>query len=124
MINREMGVVLRKLTAFGLYLNAVIDSGMHSEVSKDEVGTRIDDKTIFRFLEERFQSVSHWGLTGFTDEERRRLIGEWQSMANATLSEEDLGVGRSGICLLLAYVFSGIEMRTLSGKIWPGPEPV
>ena len=124
MFNGEMGVVLRKLTAFGLYLDAVIDSGLHLGISRDDIGARIDDKTIFQFLEEKFQSVSHWGLTGLSKEERWRLIGEWQSMANATLSEEDLGVSRSGICLLLAYVLSGIEMRTMSGKVWPGPEPV
>lgn len=123
MIDEGMSRVLRKLATLASSLNAVIDAGRHAEVSKEDVYTRLEDKTIFEYLDEKFEDISRSGLGDFTEEDRWRLLGEWQSMANATHSQSDLGVSNSGICLLLAYVIGGIQMRTFSKKIWPGPEP-
>jgi hypothetical protein len=124
MIDEEMSRVLRKLTLLGFSLNAVIDSGQYKEISKDEIRDRINDGTIFKYLEDNFQPEIHWGLGNLPDEDKWHLLGEWQSMVNAIDSERKLGVKNSGICLLVAYIIEGIQMRTFSKVIWPGPNPI
>lgn len=124
MIDEGMGRMLRKLTMLASSLNAVIDAGQHEGISKSDVYARIEDKTIFHYLAEKFEDVSRWGLGGFSEEDQWHLLGEWQSMANAIDSQRKLGVSNSGVCLLLAYVIEGIQMRTFSEEIWPGPEPL
>ena len=124
MIDEEMSRVLRKLTLLGLSLNALIDSGQNKDISKDEITNQINDGTIFKYLETKFQPEISWGLENLTDEDKRHLLGEWQSLVNAIDSERKLGVKNSGICLLLAYIIEGIQMRTFSKKTWPGPDPL
>jgi len=123
MIDEEMCRVLRKLTMLGSSLIAMIDAGKHAGISKAAIYAWIEDKTIFEYLGKKFEDISRSGLGSFTEEDKWHLLGEWQSMANATDSEGDLGISNSGISLLLAYVIQGIQMRTFSKKIWPGPEP-
>lgn len=123
MIDEEMGKMLRKLTILGSSLNAVIDAGQHEGISKADVYARIEDKTIFQYLAEKFEDVARWGLGNLSEEDKWHLLGEWQSMANAIDPERKLGVSNSGVCLLLAYVIEGIQMRTFSKEIWPGPDP-
>jgi hypothetical protein len=123
MIDEEMGRMLRKLTMLASSLNAVIDAGQHVGISKADVYARIEDKTIFQYLGEKFEDMSRWALGNFSEEDKWHLLGEWQSMANAIDPERKLGVSNSGICLLLAYVIEGIQMRTFSREIWPGPDP-
>lgn len=123
MIDEEMCRVLRKLTMLGSSLIAMIDAGKHEGISKADVYTRLEDKTIFEYLGEKFEDISRSGLGNFTEEDKWHLLGEWQSMANAIDSQRKLGISNSGICLLLAYVIQGIQMRTFSKEIWPGPDP-
>lgn len=123
MIDEEMSRMLRKLTLLASSLNAVIDAGQHVGISKADVYAQIEEKTIFQYLAKRFDNVAGWGLGNFSEEDKWHLLGEWQSMANAIDSQRKLGVSNSGICLLLAYVIEGIQMRTFSKKIWPGPDP-
>lgn len=123
MIEEEMGRVLRKLTLLGTCLNFAIDSDQSKKVSTDEITNQINDGTIFKYLEENSHSDMKWGLENLTDEDKSHLLGEWQSMVNAIDSERKLGVKNNGICLLLAYVIEGIQMRTFSKKVWPGPDP-
>jgi hypothetical protein len=102
----------------------LIDAGEHEGVPKDEISKQIDNGNIFKYLEDNFQPSISLGLENLSEEDKYHLLGEWQSMANATISEADLGVSKNGICLLLAYVIEGFQMRTFSGKVWPGPEPL
>ena len=122
MIDDKMATTLASLTVLGLSLNRLIDSGDHEGTTKDQVQSEIDRGTIFSYLE-RFQHVSEFGLGAFTDEERRRLLGEWQGMANAIDPRGTLGVQNNGICLLLGYVIAGLQARIATGEPWPGLEP-
>jgi len=124
MIDEEMGRVLRKLTLLGTCLNFAIDSGQSKSVSTDAITNQINSGNIFTYLEDNFHSDMKWGLDNLTDEDRWHLLGEWQSMVNAIDSERKFGVTNDGICLLLAYVIEGIQMRTFSKKLWPGPDPL
>jgi hypothetical protein len=123
MINEEMSRVLRKLTLLGTCLNFAIDSGQSNKVSTGEITNQIQDGNIFKYLEENFHSDIKWGLDNLTEEDKWHLLGEWQSMVNAIDAERKLGVKNNGICLLLAYVIEGIQMRTSSKTLWPGPDP-
>lgn len=123
MIDEEMGRVLRKLTLLGTCLNFAIDSGQSKKVSIDEIANQINGGNVFKYLEENFHSDIKRGLDNLTDEDKWHLLGEWQSMVNAIDSERKLGVKNDGICLLLAYVIEGIQMRTFGKKLWPGPDP-
>ena len=123
MIDEEMSRVLRKLTLLATCLNFAIDSGQSKQTSTDEVSNQINEGSIFKYLEENFHSDMKWGLENLTDEDKRHLLGEWQSMVNAIDAERKLGVRNDGMCLLLAYVIEGIQMRTFSKTLWPGPDP-
>ena len=122
MIDEKMGVVLRKLTLLSLALNSLIDAGQHEGITSDEVYKEVENKTIFQYLS-RFENVTRLSLNSLTEEDKWHLTGEWQSMANAIDSENQLLVSNNGICLLLAYVIEGIQMRTFGKDVWPGPEP-
>lgn len=123
MIDEEMSRVLRKLTLLGTCLNLVIDSDQSKKVSTDDITNQINDGNLFKYLEENFHSDMKWGLDNLTEEDKWHLLGEWQSMVNAIDAERKLGVKNDGICLLLAYVIEGIQMRTFIKKLWPGPDP-
>lgn len=123
MISEEMSRVIRKLLGIARDINALIDSGKHEGISTAEIIVEINNHTIFKYLENTFQSAFGWGLGDLLDEDKRHLIGEWQSMANAIDAERKLGISNNGICLLMSYILEGIQMRTFSNNIWPGPEP-
>jgi len=122
MINDEMAKVLRKLTQLAFCFIAVIDSGKHEGVGKEQVVSHIERGTIFEFLA-GFQDIAGWGLGSLSEDDKRHLLGEWQSMSNAIESQRKFGVSDNGICLLSAYVIEGIQGRTFSKKLWPGPDP-
>ena len=122
MIDDKVATPLLNLTVLGLCLNGMIDSGRHEGITKDQIREEIESGTIFKYLE-RFDQIARWGLGGLTDEDKRRLLGEWQSMSNAIDSEGKLLVATNGICLLLAYVIAGVQMRIALDEPWPGPEP-
>ncbi len=124
MISEEMSRVLRRLGLLALSLTSLIDSGKHEGISKEEIYKHINSGTIFKYLEDNFQPTISLGLENLSDEDKYYLLGEWQSMVNATDSEGELGISRNGICLLLAYVIEGFQMRNRSNKVWPGPEPL
>ena len=121
MIDEKMSVVLRKLTVLASCLNAIIDSGQHTSVSYEAIYSQIENKTIFEYL--ATIPEASWGIGNLSSEDKWHLTGEWQSMANAIDAERKLGVSSNGICLLLAYVIEGIQMRTFGEEVWPGPEP-
>ena len=122
MANEEMNRVLRKLIALGHCFNVLIDSNQHTGISQAEVIIEIENGTIFQHLA-KFEDVVNWGLSNLSEEDIWRLLGEWQSMVNVIDSRHKLGISNNGICLLLAYVLEGIQMRTLSNEVWPEPEP-
>lgn len=122
MMNEKMGEVLGKLASLAFSLNNLIDTNKHEGVTKDEVYAAIENKTIFQYLK-RFEPSINWGIGTLSEDDRFHLTGEWQSMANAYDSQSDFGVHNNGICLLLAYVLAGIQMRTTSKEAWPGPDP-
>ena len=115
-----MAIVIRKLTVLGFEIGSIIDKG--GQVTTDAVQAHINRGTIFAFLESHSET-SRWALNSLTENEKRHLLGEWRSMVNAIDSERKLGVTNNGFCLMSAYVLEGIQMRTFSKKLWPGPEP-
>ncbi len=119
MISEDMAKMLRKLTQLAFCFTAVIDARKHDGVRKEHVISHIERGTIFDFLA-GFEDIARWGLGSLSEDDKRHLLGEWQSMSNAIDSERKFGVADNGICLLSAYVIEGIQMRTFANKICPG----
>jgi hypothetical protein len=123
MIADEMGRILGKLTQIANGLVAIIDARKHEGITTTDVMSHLEKRSIFEFLAS-FREMTGWRTFGLTDEDKLHLLGEWQSMANAIDAEKKLGVANNGICLLLAYVVEGIQMRTHVKSLWPCPDPV
>jgi hypothetical protein len=115
--------VLKKLTSLAFSLNSVIDSGLASDFSIGLVKRHITDGSIVDYLSHNFEVVARWGFVFWTTEEKRHILGEWQSMENAVDEQRKFSVQNSGMNLLLAYVLEGIQMRLYEpGKTWPCPD--
>lgn len=110
--------VLRKLTLIAMTLNIEIDKGAYSDITTERIRTELNGGTIFNFLGE-FPPIKSLALGDQDAEVREWLLAEWQSTDGCI----DPVVTRSGLCLLLAWVLEGIQMRTFEENPWPAAEP-
>lgn len=100
---------ITKLTMLGFDLNHALDSGKHASVSIDEVKAQITAGKIFDFLEERLGSDVD--LSWLYGDDRAELLREWRGFVDAVDEERKFGVSQNGLCLLVAYLFQGIQQR-------------
>ncbi len=100
-----------KLRIFAFELNAAIDTGKYSHITTDEIRQRIESGDVFRYLESQFKSDADF--SALTKEDRKEMIDEWESMANAIDAKRKFGVSNSGLCLLMAYALQGIQQRSM-----------
>lgn len=96
-----------KLSVLGFYLNGALDSGNYSNITIEEIAEKIKNKTIFKYLKEDV----HVDLGYLTDEDKKELIDEWSSMWSEIYESKKLLVSNNGLCLLIAYLFEGIQSR-------------
>ena len=123
MLTKDVDSVINKITLLGTCLLGAIDAGEAEGISVDEIYARIEDKSILEYLDNKFDMVKKWALPTFSVEDKYRLLGEWQSMANAIDAERKLGIRNNGVNLLVSYILEGVRMRSDGKDAWPGPEP-
>lgn len=96
------------LTILAFGVNAAIDSGNHSHITLDDIRRRIEDDSIFEFLENEVKVDTSL----LTEEKRTELLDHWRRLNNAADSRRKFGVERSGLCLILAYLLEGAQNGT------------
>jgi hypothetical protein len=123
MLTKDIDRVIDKITLLGTCLLGAIDAGEANGISVDEIYAKIEDKSILEYLDSKFRMVRNWALPIFSVEDKYRLLGEWQSMANVIDAERKLGISNNGVNLLISYIFEGVRMRSHIKDAWPCPEP-
>jgi len=101
-----------KLTFIGFYLNGALGSGKYDDISISEVKERIRSHTIFDYLHGKLNMDIDLSL--LTPEDKRELNEEWESLADNVDEARKMCVDKNGLCLLVAYLFEGIQRRTRS----------
>jgi hypothetical protein len=102
---------LFKLCFLGFYLNGALGSGKYDDLTIEEVKERIEDRTIFDYLQEKLQGDID--LSILTPEDKQELNNEWSQLVNVVDESRKLCVRNDkGLCLLVAYLFEGIQWRT------------
>ena len=96
------------LTFIGFYLNGALGSGKYNDITIEEVKKHLRDRSIFDFLENRLLDID---LSAIKKQDRRKLNDEWLDLAEAVNESRKMGVKENGICLLVAYLFEGIQRR-------------
>ena len=102
---------LTKLTALGFYLNGALGSGQYDDISIAAVKQAIDEGAIFDLLED--QLGKDVDLSLLYNDDRAELLDEWRSILNAVDEGRKFAIreGSPGLCLLVAYLFQGIQQR-------------
>lgn len=100
---------ITKLTSVGFHLNGALASGKYNHISMEEVKRRIEDGSVFDYLE---AELGHdLDLSLLTPGERTELLNEWRDFASAVDEARKMCVDRNGLCLLVAYLLEGIQQR-------------
>jgi hypothetical protein len=98
------------LVIFCLQLNRRIDRVKQDVFSADLIRKKIEDGSIFIFLEKKIGC----NLSIFVETEKDEILNTWRTY-NRTRSKE-VGVYQNGLCLLVDYVLQSIMDIDL-GKI-------
>lgn len=108
---KEIEMKITKLTFLGFFLNGALGSGKYDDISIDEVKDHIENKSVFNFLKE---TLGHdIDLSILTNEDKEELLDEWARIANAVDEDRKMAVTKNGLCLLVAYLFEGIQQRVM-----------
>lgn len=100
-----------KLSFLGFYLNGALGSGKYDDITIDDVSKQIEAGTIFDYLKEKIPEGC--GSAILTPEDKEELINEWRTFVNVIYEGKKLCVRNDkGLCLLVAYLFEGIQSRT------------
>jgi hypothetical protein len=95
-----------KLSHLAQALNSALGSGRYHDITYKDVRERIDDGTIFEFLEERLGL--RVVLSTLRPVDRLELLLEWDDFR---LETPLFDCHRSGLCLLVSYLLEGIIRR-------------
>ena len=98
-----------KLTNFAQHLNTALASGQFHDVSDGDVWKRIEDGSIFEFLQDRLGFSLAISALGPAD--RLELMLEWESMRDC-VEPFKFDSHRLGLCLLIGYLLEGIARRS------------
>lgn len=98
-----------KLTNFAQHLNAALASGQFHDVSDGDVWKRIEDGSIFEFLQGRLGFSL--AISALQPVDRLELVLEWDFLRDCV--EPFCSDGqRNGLCLLVGYLLEGIARRS------------
>ena len=98
---------MTKLTQLGFGLTAAVAAG-RNDISVD-VKTGIRDGTIWDLLDRLGPLVDLKWIYG---DDRAELLAEWRRLADAVDEESQYGLRTNGLCLLISYLFEGVQQRT------------
>lgn len=100
---------ISKLTFLGFYLNGALGSGKYDNITIEKVKQELHNRTIFDYLSTELGD--NIDLSILTADDKQELIEEWDDMAVALDEGRKMNVDRNGLCLLVAYLFNGIQRR-------------
>ncbi|SRR5258706_15901911 len=94
-----------KYTFLLFALNSPLDAG--EKLSIEEVHDAIEAGLVASLLKEKFGRGID--LSFYSIQEWAEFHERWQNYLNAVDAQRKFGVGRNGLCLLVAYVTEGIQ---------------
>ncbi len=97
-----------KLTVPAQRIVQLLDAGQIDRISVDELVSSLGQGRIFELLCERLEIAVP--LSMLTPVDRLELLMEWTDL-EAAHAPHDLGLERSGLCLLLYWLLEGIHRR-------------
>lgn len=116
--SKDAQSVGNSLAWLGICLLAAVDSGATKGITPEIISVRIEDGSIIKFIEDKFPEVKRAMLT-FSDDDKHRLLGEWQSYADTIDAESDMNISVNGINVLVSYAFQGVRGRLDGKTAWP-----
>ena len=99
---------IHKLTVPAQRIVQLLDAGQIDRISVDELASSLDQGRIFELLRERLKIAVP--LSILTPVDRLELLMEWTDL-EGTYAPHELGIERSGLCLLLYWLLEGIQRR-------------
>jgi hypothetical protein len=97
------------LTFLGFYINSAIDTGKYDGISVSDVQDQIRAGTIFEFLQRKLGNDID--LSILDGEKKTELLKEWTGLVEAVDERRKMGIEKSGLTLLMAYLLEGIQQR-------------
>jgi hypothetical protein len=103
-----------------LNLNHCIDSGKYDDITIQEVYRHMEDGTVFEFLRDRLGTDFDEGGFSLDQDFKPQFINYLKRMHNAYSGDEQKkwGVGKKGLCLLLAWTNELLQQ----GSDWKSPK--
>lgn len=83
------------------------------DVTCQEIVDKISDRSVFNYLRTRL--AADIDLSILSAENQRILVDEWQEILGVVNARRKFGIGRNGLCLLIAYLLEGIQRRQHDG---------
>ena len=99
---------IHKLTVPAQRIVQLLDAGQIDRISVDELASSLGQGRIFELLRERLEIAVP--LSILTPVDRLELLMEWTDL-EGTYASHELGIERSGLCLLLYWLLEGIQRR-------------
>lgn len=92
-----------------LFLTAAIDSGQNSSITLDEIKKAISSQTIFHYLKTQVDSPRSLQDKIFKKSEKEHLMLHWQFLLNEQPFENNFGVNKNPLCVLLTLAAISIQ---------------
>lgn len=103
-----------KLTCLASVFNAALGSGKFTDIHFHEVLKRIEDESIFEYLEQRLDAMVPFSMLNPAD--RLELILDWSNMRGCIEPFRYDG-HRNGLALLVGYLLEGIQRRASNPQL-------
>ncbi len=104
---------LTSLTFLGFYVTAAIDSGHAGKVSFDEIYHGLKNRSLFQDLNSRLPGTFDFSLFPPGSKSEAVVLDALTQAADGLEGRErrKTGVEKSGLCLLLAFIFEVIQQH-------------
>ena len=96
------------LTYLGFQLNTALSTCKYDHISIESIKSQIRTNSIFDYLVEHIADLQ---LSLLTEDEKTELLEEWGDFVDCIEEKRKMGIENRGLCLLLAYIFQGIQDR-------------
>ncbi len=97
-------------TLLGFQIVSLVDKG--ETISIEEIYKHIENRTVWTLLEEK---LTNRFICIYDEKLRNEFSDYFESSANAIDSESVYGISNNGYCLLISYLFEGIQAEQKSG---------
>jgi len=92
-----------------LFLTAAIDSGSNSSVNLADIKESVANQTIFSYLKTKINSPRSLQDHVFKKSDKEHLMLRWQFILNEQPFEENFGINKNPLCVLLTLAAISIQ---------------